>query len=821
MSTHKLLTLKSYFNIINDSFPSDFMMKVCSFIWVFVLSSFRHFVEHLIGFIWVFVLSSFRHLIERLTGTTMDGDHVEILGKKVVYNEKEDEIVRNSSDSARSIVDTFGGDEKSEFTFGFRFQMTEEDMIGFHEVKSEKTEDVLSDIGLASVTTASKYQFMSVQDFGGFVEEPESGSFTVHEVFVESSLVEDDAIIENESSNLSSKVDDFIESEVNLGESLQKVDLSDKDSIFSEEKFKETVTDASCCDEIQDLRDKNGVLKTEEVNNWLEDFLMRNDSFGYEYDSSRESEFDDSVIEPEPESASLFVPDDHEVDGACIEPEPDLEKELHVSESNNKHESDSCFPMKGTEFEEEINVKSWDFDSKDENFVAEEIDDDVVCIEPETDLEKELHNSESNDEHESYSCLLMNGTEFEEESYINSWEFDSDEEEEYDDDILLEHRELIDQMKMELKNARTGGLPTILEEVETPRLKEDYKPLKVNERLEHRDQMAEIQKFYKSYNEKMRKLDVLNYQTLQAINFLRMKHPDQLNTGENTSLSAIKSVVFPSLWPCKLRRIYADPTLKSITELYKDLEIVYVGQACLSWEILHWQYKKAKELQLYDPQGFRSYNQTAIEFQQFHVLLKRFTEDELFQGPRVQNYTKRRCTVRGLLQVPAIKDDSLKEKRARKQEQEDAVSISSMTKIIKESMGVFWEFLHRDKDTTNLFLTIILQGSKANLQDPQDSDLFMQIKTIYQMKDKRLKDMLGTGNCIVKRFQKQQETILDQHMFVSQVELRLISRVLNLPRLTRDQLLWCHNKLNNIIFIDRKVHVEHSLFFGFPMLKNY
>lgn len=140
-----------------------------------------------------------------------------------------------------------------------------------------------------------------------------------------------------------------------------------------------------------------------------------------------------------------------------------------------------------------------------------------------------------------------------------------------------------------------------------------------------------------------------------SLDFLRMKHPDQINENENASLSAIKSVLMPSLWPCKLRRIYADPTLKSITELHKDLEIVYVGQACLSWEILHWQYKKAKELQLYDPQGYRSYNQVAIEFQQFHVLLRRFTEDELFQGPRVLNYTKERCTLRGLLQVPAIK----------------------------------------------------------------------------------------------------------------------------------------------------------------------
>lgn len=79
-----------------------------------------------------------------------------------------------------------------------------------------------------------------------------------------------------------------------------------------------------------------------------------------------------------------------------------------------------------------------------------------------------------------------------------------------------------------------------------------------------------------------------------------------------------------------------------------------------------------------------------------------------------------------------IVDDNLKEKKARKEDEGDAVSISTMAKTIKESMTVFWEFLHTDKDTTNLFLTVILQGNKANLQDPNDSDLFMDIKTIHQ-----------------------------------------------------------------------------------------
>ncbi|GJU68356.1 putative ribosomal protein L34Ae [Tanacetum coccineum] len=68
-------------------------------------------------------------------------------------------------------------------------------------------------------------------------------------------------------------------------------------------------------------------------------------------------------------------------------------------------------------------------------------------------------------------------------------------------------------------------------------------------------------------------------------------------------------------------------------------------------------------------------------------------------------------------------DDSLKEKKARKEDDADAVSISTMAKTIKESMTVFWDIIYTGKDTTKLFLTIILQGSKAHLQDPADSEL--------------------------------------------------------------------------------------------------
>lgn len=94
-------------------------------------------------------------------------------------------------------------------------------------------------------------------------------------------------------------------------------------------------------------------------------------------------------------------------------------------------------------------------------------------------------------------------------------------------------------------------------------------------------------------------------------------------------------------------------------ELKSDLETVYVGQLCLSWEFLSWQYEKALDIWESDPHGIRIYNEVAGEFQQFQVVLQRFIENEPFQGPRVQNYVKNRCVLRNLLQIPVIRGENL------------------------------------------------------------------------------------------------------------------------------------------------------------------
>ncbi|KAK3030859.1 hypothetical protein RJ639_035788 [Escallonia herrerae] len=379
-------------------------------------------------------------------------------------------------------------------------------------------------------------------------------------------------------------------------------------------------------------------------------------------------------------------------------------------------------------------------------------------------------------------------------------------------ETLWEHQELIEQLKMELKKVRATGLPTILEESESPKMMEDLKPWKIDEKFQHENPMGELHKFYKSYRERMRKFDILNYQKMYAIGFLQLKDPLQSFSTQKFSVPEISSLLSQKDSPLRRKKNENEPMMKFVKDLQCDLEVVYVGQMCLSWEILQWQYEKALDLWESDPRRNRRFNEVAGEFQQFQVLVQRFVEDESFQGPRVQNYVKNRCILRNLLQVPVIREDSSKErKKARRSERGDyAITTDMLVEIIEASIRIFWRFVKADKDCTS----VIVKGRKRQmvaLQDPADSELLMQVQKSLQKRERKLKDLLRSENCILRRFQRCREDTSDQvFCFFSQVDLKLVSRVLNMSRISTDQLVWCSSKLSKISFVNRKIHVEPS-----------
>ncbi|GER50490.1 hypothetical protein STAS_27798, partial [Striga asiatica] len=385
-----------------------------------------------------------------------------------------------------------------------------------------------------------------------------------------------------------------------------------------------------------------------------------------------------------------------------------------------------------------------------------------------------------------------NGDEKVEKSSLNDFSEDDDAEEELES--LWEHQELIEQLKMELKKVRATGLPTILEESESPKLMEDLKPWKIDEFQREKNCSAGLHKFYKSYREKMRKFDIINYQKMYAMGFLQLKDPMKSVSTHKPSPPTLKSLVSQNLWLFKHKIHGTDPMKKFVQELQGDLEAVYVGQTSLSWEILHWQYEKVLDLwEESGPSGARTYNEVAGEFQQFQVLVQRFLEDEPFQGPRVQNYVKTRCAVRNLLQVPIIRED--KRKVRTKATGEYFITTEMLVEMVEESIRIFWRFVRADKDCSIASLNNSHKRT-PELSSPED---------------------LESENCILRKFRQCREDESEDQVlyFFSQVDMKLVCRVLNMSKITREQLIWCRNKLNRISFVNRRIHVEPA-FLLFP-----
>jgi len=400
---------------------------------------------------------------------------------------------------------------------------------------------------------------------------------------------------------------------------------------------------------------------------------------------------------------------------------------------------------------------------------------------------------------------------------LGKWK-DLTEEEEDELESLWEHQDLIEQLKLELKKVRSVGLPTIQEESESPKAPmEDLKPWRIDAKFLREDPMDELNKFFKSYRERMRKFDILCYQKMYAIDFLQLRWPQQSTNSVKTMPPTVASILSHNFRSSR-RRSPEDPSERFLKELRYDLETVYVGQMCLSWEFLRWQYEQARDLPESDTYHSHQYNQVAGEFQQFQVVVQRFVEEESFKGPRLPNYINNRCVLRSLLQVPVVKADSLKDRMEDQRKGNFVITSEDLEYVMEEAMHILWEFIKADRAETTPTASVLKGFSSAHveLQDPLDHDLMMHIHATLQKKEKRLKDLLRTGNCLVKKFKKPKEDRSNQNLFFSQVDMRLVARVLRMPMITSEQLQWCKAKLDKIILVEnRRIHRE-AAFLLFP-----
>ncbi|AES96721.2 putative ribosomal protein L34Ae [Medicago truncatula] len=671
-------------------------------------------------------------------------------GEKIVEKDIEESVFKDDEDNLHEVSKKIGGIETMITVFG------NDDDNKIEEETEQETEDSVFVESETIKTTTSRYEYFSEKDISCFVEEPTTLRFSFREYYTSPDVSTISQNANKEFSKLDSEKDIVTEElEEKEKESIHSTDIP---LLFESEAF--GGTDSS--DEDYFIFNENSVTS----------------------DSESESS----------SSSGLIWSNSNKIDDS-----------FSYEFLGSKNGSEILKLMMRDETIEDLDENQSSFDDKVSKFGVDEVYSENEYIEMDPHMKGlktfEEHGFEVKDQKEGMKKS---------EEELNGSESD-------EDDFEWEHEEIVEQLKLELKNSRQGGLATIIEEVEdeeeqeqeekeSPKVVEELKPLKIEVKLEFKDQMDQIEKVYKSYAEKMRKLDILNYQTMHALGLLQLKDPLKLISIPKSTIS--NGIISQNLWPRKSTKITSDPFLKLVHQLHRDLELVYVGQICLSWEILCWLHMKAIELQQYDSQRSHRYNHVAGEFQLFQVLMQRFIENEPFQGgPRIQNYVKNRCVIRNLLHVPAIKDDI-------KGGEEDPIASGRLQDIIKESMRVFWEFVRTDKDNGNV--NVISKQIGSDLKDPAIANLLVDIRIQLQKKDKKLKDIVRTGNCIVKKFQKHHEDQLDHEQLVAQVGLRLISRVINMSQLRKEQVLWCSEKLNRIKFLSRKiVHVEPS-FLLFP-----
>ncbi|XP_077250033.1 uncharacterized protein LOC143889640 isoform X1 [Tasmannia lanceolata] len=776
---------------------------------------------------WVLIRSSLFFLTSLIT-TYFFRFQIENSSKKDDSNcdgpqQKENQIVlaTNELNSDDSENDEFGQNEISTSNFSFKFQFQSSDDIIRSIEKSE-----------LSISEGNNYHFFSEKDYTGFIEEPKVLCLSVKEAYVNS----ESSIHSNKETPPNSKLADRFLLEGGFEQFKQEksvvhekqLNCSDLDFFTREEKpeklevvvfSEDQLGKKDVSGEIKFLSEKDfiGSDSEQESISFSDIYSVKNQIIDSSSDSFlSEGEFIEFELKSEAQNYS-----ENQM-GMDFNEEIQNSKESHLQNSGN---SDTESVNVSDDESSQINYSDLsdeflsEHDFKRSKWELEDTDEEETEPIKDTKKSEKTHLEDPSILHKEYINFTNRPSSIQTNDSCNSEHESEDTDRQKSDDSnrlesLWEHQDLIEQLRLELKKVRATGLPTIFEESESPKIIDDLKPWKFEDKFLKEDPVGEMQKFYNSYRERMRKFDILNYQKMYAIGFLQLKDPFQPEIWRKISIPAITSLLSHNLWLGKRRKSDTDPSEKFVKELLSDLETVYVGQACLTWEILEWQYRKAKEVPESDPRGHRrQYNQVAGELQQFQVLAQRFLENEPFQGPRVQNYVKSRCVLRNLLQVPAIREDCLKDKKEGRRKGDNATTSEMLVQLLEESMRIFWEFIKADKDETSVILKGFL-GTQPDFQDPADSELFIDIRASLQMKEKRLKDLVRSGNCLVKRFQKQQDRT-DQALFFSQVDMKLVSRVLRMSRITSDQLLWCHKKLNRITLTDRKLHREPS-FLLFP-----
>ncbi|KAK9677010.1 hypothetical protein RND81_11G115800 [Saponaria officinalis] len=180
---------------------------------------------------------------------------------------------------------------------------------------------------------------------------------------------------------------------------------------------------------------------------------------------------------------------------------------------------------------------------------------------------------------------------------------------------------------------------------------------------------------------------------------------------------------------------------------YQDLETAYVAQLCLTWEALHSQCTQLRQKISCQPESRTCYNHCAQQYQQFQVLIQRFIENEPFeQGFSVVKYARSRNTFSKLLRVPNV------------------------------GGGICNLFENQNQTATSL----------------------QKIQSLVEKKMLKLKELSKKKGLKKKSWPRTDDKV---DLLLSLIDTKVVLQVLRMVRITKDQLLWCSDKMKKLGFI--------------------
>lgn len=361
--------------------------------------------------------------------------------------------------------------EKTEFYLKFKFPTYDE----FRQLQEETGHVLNSEVVPSATATVSKCQFTSGESCASAVID-EAETFSVKEGEIDFSLESEEVFIGR---NLEG---DFDQTECvpDKGKEIVASDGEEDEKVEFLEKSEEIQTNGELVDECQFDFDKNSVIVDSDSESTSFDHirsvvnrLVDSYSDGFLSDGAFGGEFslDDEIEMMDSDSGLSGFEENDEFD----DEDSDIMEELKKLEKDNVENSDGLKP----DFDKNLG------NINEGGFVTNDGDNEENW----DDSSEKLRSKDSSMSNSDVANKL---------------------------ESLWEHQELIEQLKMELKKVRATGLPTILEESESPKITEDLKPWSIDE-FQREDSIGELHKFYKSYRERMRKFDIMNYQKMYAM----------------------------------------------------------------------------------------------------------------------------------------------------------------------------------------------------------------------------------------------------------------------------------------------------------------